>query len=84
MASIGMCMTRFCIMMVCLPSRLESFDPRAASIFVDTVEIFESTSDPGTLVRREDVGLDDVGTGREVDVEETRKISRARWGRPLR
>jgi hypothetical protein len=50
MASIGICIARVCIMIACLPSRFESFDPRAASIFVDAAKILESNSDPNTLV----------------------------------
>jgi hypothetical protein len=50
MASIGMCIASVCIMIACLPSRFESFDPRATSIFVDAAEILESNSDPNTLV----------------------------------
>ena len=51
MASIGICIARFCMMIVCLPSPVESFDPRVASIIFDAAKIFESMSDPGTLLR---------------------------------
>lgn len=87
MASIGMCIARFCIMTVCLPSRLESFDPRMASIFADSFNIFVSDSDPGTLMWRADGGLGDIRRVGEVnidEVEELHNIFRARMGRPLR